>query len=250
MCAAGAIAAIAPRVSTTEITAAWSMRTTLALIGLGFGIDQVSVSGHRYTADTDVFDALDLPNVPTFAAFDAGAALKRIQRISWVDTAQIMRVFPGTLRIEIRERPPVAIWSRGDKTYLIDATGRILGPVPETSGWVLPRVAGEGANTELMAVLIALGRHKDLEAQVDHAERVAERRWTIVLKNGSRIELSPDREVEGLDQIAANSDLRRAYAARPIVIDVRTPGRIAVRPLDTQTAARQAKASVGLAQRP
>ena len=250
MCAAGAIAAFAPRVDAAGITTAMSARTTQALIGLGFGIDQVSVTGQRYVNDSDVFDALDLPNVPTFAAFDADAALKRIERIPWVDTAQITRAFPGSLRIEIRERVPAAIWSRGDKTYLIDATGRVLGPVPATNGWVLPQVAGEGANTEVMMLLTALDRHKDVEAQFDHAERISERRWSVVLKNGSRFELGADREVEGLDQIAENSDLSRARAAGPVVIDVRTPGRIAVRPLHTQTLTRQASASAVLARRP
>jgi hypothetical protein len=30
---------------------------------LGFGIDQVSLTGHKFTADSDLFDALDLANV-------------------------------------------------------------------------------------------------------------------------------------------------------------------------------------------
>ena len=72
---------------------------TQALIAVGFGIDQVSLTGQRYTLDSDVFDALDLGNVKTFAALDTAAALKRIERIAWVDTAQITRVFPGMLNV-------------------------------------------------------------------------------------------------------------------------------------------------------
>ena len=40
------------------------------MIAAGFGIDQVSVRGQHYAADNDIFDALDLQNVRTFAAFD------------------------------------------------------------------------------------------------------------------------------------------------------------------------------------
>jgi cell division protein FtsQ len=236
--AAGAVAVIGLRADFDQPREALAGRAVQALVAMGFGIDQVSVSGQRYTEDRSVFDALDLPNAPTFADFDAEAALKRIERISWVDTAQITRVYPGALAIDIRERVPVAIWARGDKRYLIDATGRILGPVPATSGWELPLVTGESANQEVMGLLLALGRHNVLEAQFGHADRVAERRWRVVLKNGARLELGADREVEGLELIATNSTLQRILSSEPVAIDVRTPGRIALRPLTTQTAVR------------
>jgi cell division protein FtsQ len=206
------------------------MYVTSALIAAGFGIDQVSLTGQRYTLDSAVFDALDLGNVKTFAALDMAAALKRIERISWVDTAQISRVFPGMLNVQISERIPAAIWSRGNKNYLIDATGRTLGPVSENNGWVLPRLAGEGANVDAPLLLTAIARHKDIEAQFDHAERIAERRWSVALANGSRIELAADREVEGLDQVAASSTLRQAVLGAATVVDVRTAGRAVMRP--------------------
>ena len=214
-----------------------------ALVALGFGIDQVSVTGQHYALDTDIFDALDLPNVKSFLDFDSSAALKRIERISWVDTAQIMRIFPGLLNVQIIERLPSAIWSRGENRYLLDATGRVLGPIPAANGWELPLVVGEGANLDVPMLLTAIGRNKEVVAQFDHAERIGERRWSVVLKKGSRIELGSDREVEGLDQVAANSDLRRSLTGAPVVVDVRTPGRAVVRPLAAGlTAARTASA--------
>lgn len=236
--AASAVAIIGTRADFDEHRQSLAGRAAQALVAMGFGIDQVSVSGQRYTDDKSVFDALDLPNAPTFADFDAEAALKRLERISWVDTAQITRVYPGTLAIGIRERLPAAIWARGDKRYLIDATGRVLGPVPATNGWQLPLVTGESANLDVMGLLLALGRHHVLEAQFDYADRVAERRWRVVLKNGTRLELGADREVEGLELIAKNSTLRKILSSEPVAIDVRTPGRIALQPLNRQTAVR------------
>lgn len=204
---------------------------TALLVAAGFGISQVSVTGHRYTLDRDVFDALDLPNVKTFADLDSAAALKRIERLPWVETAQITRVYPGTVSIEIRERLPYAQWNRGDRRFLIDATGRVLGPVAANQTWDLPLVAGEGASAEAPLLLTAIGRMGELSRNFSHAERITSRRWSVVMKNGSRIELGADRDHEGLAQVAGNSELRRALAGPPVVVDVRTPGRIAVRPL-------------------
>jgi cell division protein FtsQ len=218
-------------------------RAVSALMAAGFGIDQVSVVGHRFTADADVFDALDLHNVRAFWQLDADAALKRIERISWVDTAQLTRVYPGRLDVEIRERKPAATWARGERAYLVDATGRILAQTPSTHDWRLPRIAGEGANEDVGLLLTAVARHPELAAQIATSERVAERRWRINLTNGSRIELAAEREVEGLDQIAQSMELRKAIARGPVSIDVRTQGRIAVLALGQAHAAAQPQPS-------
>lgn len=229
----GATSAIAFTLSDMTLTEARSSVAEVSarvMIGAGFGIDQLSLTGQRYTLDSDVFDALDLTNVRTFAALDTAAALKRIERISWVETAQITRVFPGMLNIEIKERTPAAIWRRGDKNILIDATGRTLGPVPHATNWALPHVAGEGASSDAPLLLAALSTHKDIASRLSYAERIAERRWSIALNSGSRIELGADREIEGLNYVTSNAALRKALSGPPVTIDVRTPGRAIVRP--------------------
>jgi cell division protein FtsQ len=200
------------------------------MIAAGFGIDQVNVSGQHYTADSDVFDALDLPNVKTFAAFDSDAALKRIERVPWVETAQITRIYPGTLDVVIRERTPAFVWTRGETNYLVDATGRTLGPMPAASTWNLPRVVGAGADGEAILMLSALRQYPRLERQYAYGERVAERRWRVVLKNGTALDLAADREIEGFQEIANAREVQAALTGSPMIIDVRTPGRIAMRP--------------------
>jgi cell division protein FtsQ len=200
------------------------------IVAAGFGIDQVYLSGQHFTSDADVYDALDLTNVRTFAAFDSAAALSRIERIPWVSTAQLTRVYPSTLDVVIHERSPAFIWTRGETNYLVDAAGRTLGPMPKTAAWKLPRVVGEGAASEAMSMLAALRRSPTIERQYAYGERVAERRWRIVLKNGTMLELAADRETESLQEIADARAVVPALSGTPMIIDVRTAGRIAMRP--------------------
>lgn len=215
------------------------------MIAAGFGIDQVNVSGQHYTADSDVFDALDLPNVKTFAAFDSDAALKRIERIPWVDTAQITRVYPGTLDVVVHERTPAFIWTRGDTNYLVDATGRTLGPMPAASAWNLPRVAGEGADSEAILMLSALRHYPRIEREYAYGERIAERRWRVVLKNGTALDLAADREIEGFGEIATTPAVLPALTGKPMIVDVRTPGRIAMRPATPESIRTSSLAGAG-----
>jgi cell division protein FtsQ len=225
---------------------ALAQQASALLIAAGFGIDQVGISGHRFTPDADIYDALDLPNTKTFAGFDAAAALKRIERLPWVDTAQITRVFPGALSVQIRERLPAAIWSRADKSYLIDATGRVLGLIAPSTTWALPRISGEGANGEAAMLFVALARYPELQQTFAQGERVAERRWAVVFKNGSRLELGADREAEGLETVHANRELQRALLDSPTVVDVRTPGRPAIRPAAIVQPAKDALPDTGV----
>lgn len=240
MTAAGGIVASTANVSSSDLMRSANDKLTTSLVALGFGLDRISVTGHHVTSDRDVFDALDLPNVATLWQLDTIAALKRIERISWVDTAQITRVYPSGLDVTITERSPAAIWSRDGKDQLIDVSGRVLGPldrrIASQSQRHLPIIAGEGANTDVSLLMTALGRHPQLQARVLRSERIAERRWRIVLKTGTAIELAAEREIEGLDQVATDMTLRKALDGGPVVIDVRTPGRITIRPRAAQTA--------------
>ena len=228
-CTAGAGAALVTgAIEPQRIQIVMSNEAEQMMLRLGFGIEQVSLSGYHYTADTDVYDALGLAAIRTFADFDAPAALKRIEMLPWVERAQITRMFPGALRVELRERRPAALWSLKGRNYLIDGTGRVLGAA-EPQGWRLPHIAGEGANTDASLLFTALGRHPEIASVVARAERIGGRRWSLVLANGSRLELGADREVEGLEQIARIADLRRALSGPAMIAAVRTAVRLTIR---------------------
>ena len=71
-----------------------------------------------------------------------GAVDRRVERLPYVDTARVKRVFPGTVIITVRERTEVAWAARPDGSVAaIDATGRVLAdassPPPN-----LPRIDG------------------------------------------------------------------------------------------------------------
>ena len=87
----------------------------------------------------DVFDALDLANVRSIASFDAAAVQARLERLPWIATAELTRVYPDRLDVRIAERKPFAVWARGDRSYLIDATGRVLSAVSATSAPICRR---------------------------------------------------------------------------------------------------------------
>ena len=192
----------------------------------GFGLAQVSVTGHRYTLDSDIFDAIDLENAHTMLAFDTRAAQDRIERLPWVERASIERVLPDRLEVRILERSPSAVWRRNGRTFLIDATGRVLAAVPPDAMLSLPRVAGEGAARKAADLHALLAEQSQAMARVEVAERVGQRRWVLRLSDGGSVQLPAHGEA---DAIARWLRVAEARGPGAVEIDVRVKERTLVR---------------------
>jgi cell division protein FtsQ len=198
-------------------------------ISIGFGIDEAVVTGQRSTLDRDVFDALDLGNAKSMLRFDSAAARTRIERLPWVSSATVIRVFPSRIEVAIVEREPAGVWIVGAEHRLVDATGRTLGGIGGGSAVELPRIQGPGAAGEIAHLLALLASHPTVEARLDHAEWVAERRWRLVLSGGGRLEL-PVNDPAGALSGWMRTEGAGALLERPDVeIDLRVADRVTIR---------------------
>jgi cell division protein FtsQ len=247
---AAAAATVAAIVFTTLTDGGRDMRSAgtaardldAALAWAGFGLDQVSVEGHRFTPDGDILDALDLTAATTWRSFDGAAARARVERLPWVATASLVRRFPGRLEVRVTERQPYAVWQHGARETLISRDGRVLADIrPGTGGSHhpdLPRFKGEGADSEAAALMAIVARHPELMRRLVVSERVAGRRWTLHLDSGTALVLPPDREALVLENLDASARLRRIVDAPGRIVDLRAAGRVSYRPNPAPMAAR------------
>jgi cell division protein FtsQ len=226
-------------------TGAPGLRNQLdGLAGLaGFGIDTVVLTGHRFTADTDLFDALDLPNARSLMSFDTDGVRRRLERLPWVLSADLTRVYPGRLDVRVRERKAFAVWMRDGHSQLIDESGRVLSAIHRDDGLGLPRVSGEGAAQEAQPFIELIARYPGVFSRLENAERVGGRRWTLHLSGGLIVHLPSDREAAVLETLASGGSLARLLEMQNHIIDLRAPGRIAIR----QGVARPARSAASFA---
>lgn len=195
----------------------------------GLGVRQVFLTGQRMTADADIFDALDLAHARSLLRFDNVAARARIERLPWVASVAITRIFPDSISIEIAERRPFAVWLRSGRGSLIDATGRTLAPVNPDAVPELPRVSGEGAAAGAASILAVVERYPQLARRLEEAARVGERRWTLRLAGGGQILLPAGLEREALDELMGGPAGARLTETPQTVVDLRASGRMIVR---------------------
>lgn len=200
------------------------------LTAAGFGIDEVAVSGHRFTPDSDIFDALDLANVKTMAALDGGRVQARLERLPWVATAALSRKYPGGIEVAITERTPFAVWLNGQNATLIDKTGRELSAIRASEMPALPRIAGTGAPEVAGALFEMLGRVPEIAGRLQLATRVTGRRWSLTLTGGVRLELPPEGEATALADLLGDARSRQLLEAANTNLDLRSRTRIAVSP--------------------
>ena len=102
---------------------------------------QIEVSGNQYVA-RDAVVALFAPDRNrSLLRVPLEKRRAQIERISWVESARVMRALPDTLRVEISERQPVAFLRMGSELSLVDAHGVLL-ERPTQGEFRLPVVSG------------------------------------------------------------------------------------------------------------
>jgi len=134
-----------------------------------FRVRRVEVVGLRYGSSAAILRALRIPQ--RLSVFDNLTALeRRAGQLPGVAEASIGRRLPGTLVVEVTERPPVALAGRKDALVLMDAQGRVLPFDPAVAAPDLP-IAGEPDP----GIGALLGRIQDVEpglfARISSASR-------------------------------------------------------------------------------
>lgn len=197
----------------------------------GFGLDQVTVKGHRFTLISDIFDALELEEARSFVSFDAASARARIEALSWVASVNFRRVYPNQLDVTVRERDAFAVWQMGPTLSLIDSEGRVLSRIEETSTPAnLPRFSGKGAAKEAASFWANLKGHPAIKKRLLSAERFGQRRWSLSLTNNVVIHLPKSGASTALAQVESWPGFEGYLKNGNSIIDLRAKGRIVVRP--------------------
>lgn len=196
---------------------------------LGLGLNQAWVTGHRKTSDRDVFDALDLVHARSLFGFDKARARRRIEALPWVAEARIQTVWPHRVEVRLREREPIAVWRQADHDLLVDQEGRVLARIGIGKRAGLPVVAGAGAPESAAGLSTLLAHYADLKNLILVAERVGERRWTLHLIDGRRIDLPEKDAATALERLMTGRRGRRLVDVAFQMLDFRDPAHVRIR---------------------
>lgn len=136
----------------------------------------------------------------------------------------------GVLSISVTERTPVALWRSRNGLTALDATGvSIANMRSRMDAPGLPVLAGDGGNQAVPEALALLAAADPIRDRIRGLERMAARRWDVVLDRDQRILLPEQDPVSALERVIALNEAGDLFARDVVAVDLRLPDRPTVR---------------------
>ncbi|MGA3087476.1 MAG: FtsQ-type POTRA domain-containing protein [Terriglobales bacterium] len=92
--------------------------------------DQIEVTGADHVAHSQIMEVMGGDIGRNIFFVPLAQRKQQLEQIPWVESASVMRFAPNRLRLEIRERTPVAFARVGSHISLIDAGGTLMELAP------------------------------------------------------------------------------------------------------------------------
>ena len=207
---------------------------------VGFRISEIALAGEHEVSREDILSLAGVTGRSSLLFLDAAQTRNRLLANPWIAQAAVLKLYPGRLRIEIKERKAFALWQKDGRVYLISADGTVLETYVPQRFTSLPLVVGDGAEHAAQDFLDLLKRYPAIAKSVEASVLVAERRWNLQLKGGVEV-LLPEREPDHALTTLVDLDREKKLLSRDIVaVDLRLSDRVTVRQSDAAAAARDA----------
>lgn len=212
-----------------DVREAMARSTDAAAANVGFEVNDIEIAGVSGARAEEVRAVILPEGRRSVLSLDPADVKARIEGLGWVQRAQVRRLWPSTLRVHVERRQAYARWQENGEIAVIDANGERLLAERAADHADLPLVVGRGAGHAAEPVLVALEDLPEVRMRLRALVRVGERRWNVELASGLLIALPEQGAPDALAQLEA---LHREHRLldRPLAqLDLRAPGRMAVR---------------------
>lgn len=207
---------------------------------IGFSIEVITISGIGELREGDVLAASGVAPSNSLLFLDAEAVRERLAKLPLVESVRVLKLYPDRLVIALEGRRPFALWQRNGALSVVAADGMVVDEVRDERFLDLPFVVGEGAEKRLAEYGRLLEAAGDLKSRVRAGVLVAGRRWSLDMSNGVEVKL-PEREPEAALALLQKLQREARILDKDVIsIDLRAPGRVAVRLTEEGVAARAA----------
>ena len=191
---------------------------------VGFRISEIALAGEHEVSREDILSLAGVTGRSSLLFLDAGQTRARLLTNPWIAQATVLKLYPGRLRIEIKERKAFALWQKDGRVYADRRRRHRAGNLraarasPRCRWWSATAPSTRRRTFSICSSAIRRSR-KWVEASV----LVAERRWNLHLKNGVDVLLPEGEPAQAL------ATLGRARPRQEIAVARHRHGRSAAR---------------------
>jgi cell division protein FtsQ len=205
---------------------------------LGFGIDEVTISGISELDQTEVLQIAGVDPRGSTPFFDAATARDRLLATPIVKDASVRKLFPNALSISLVERQAFALWQSHGDLYVVSDDGTVIQRYDDERYASLPLVVGEGAAAKAPDFTRLLASAPSLRAHIRAGILHGQRRWDLKLDNGMDVRLPEEAPDKALMRLAALEKEQKVLGRDVLSIDLRQPDRVVLRLSEEAAAAR------------
>ena len=194
----------------------------------GYAAGEISVSGLKHHKPRDLLHALGIGLHDSLIGFDSRRAKRALENVDWVQHAEVRRIYPNQLEIDVVEREPLAIWQRDGEFYVIDKLGSAFTSLEarDVKGKIV--VTGEGAHKHVFDLVNHIEAHDGLKSRIAAAGWIGDRRWNLYLKSGMVVMLPEKDLAAGLEKFA-KLDTRFHLSEKAVSrVDLRLADRVVI----------------------
>ena len=159
--------------------------TNTLLINYGFYLQHIYITGDNNLHKKDVISIINDKEYKTIFDINLFKIHNNLLLNEWIETVIIERTLPNSIKIQIVEKKPMAIWQTKLGNKLITEDGSIISNINVTAFKNnLPIIIGEGANNDAFRILQILRKNPDLYDNVWSISYINKRRWNVHFKQG------------------------------------------------------------------
>ena len=159
--------------------------TNTILINYGFYLQNIHISGNNNLRREDILSIINDQEYKTIFDINLFKIRNNLLLNEWIETVKIERTLPNSIKIQIIEKKPVAIWQTKLGNKLITKDGSIISNANvSTFKNSLPIIIGKGANKDAFLILQILKKNPDLYNNVWSISYINKRRWNVHLNQG------------------------------------------------------------------
>jgi cell division protein FtsQ len=216
--------------------------------------DNVALLGNRNVTRSQVLEVMGGDIDRNIFFVPLAERKKQLEDIPWVESAEVMRLYPNSVRIELHERTPVAFVAVNSRIAFIDAHGVIMEPPPGAqTTYSFPVIVGMSDNeplstrsarmkiySELIKGIDSTGAHYSQNlSEVDLSDPDDVKATVSDPKGAVFIHLGSSNFLERFQVYVAHVQEWRSQYSPLESIDLRYEGQVIVNP---ESSARQPKA--------
>ena len=128
--------------------------------------DEIELSGLSNVTRAQVMEVMRDDLAKNVFSIPLSERQKQLQQIPWVESASVMRFAPNRIKIQIKERTPVAFAQIGSKILLADAGG-VLMDLSSKKKYSFPVILGMGASEPLSTRAAQMKIYNQLMGELD-----------------------------------------------------------------------------------